>query len=63
MDDDHFVENPEQVLVRETERSVGDGYEIEAGIGLGLSVLREAGWELAWFEEDSDVPLRRWSGD
>lgn len=59
--DDEFVENPERVLVRETEKAVSDGYEIEAGIGLGITVLRDAGWELAWFEEDSDVPLRRWN--
>jgi hypothetical protein len=57
---DIFVEDPERVIVREVERAINDGYEPGVGVGVGLSALRDAGWELAWFEEDSDIPLRRW---
>lgn len=61
MSDDEMVEDPERVIVREIEIAMEEGYEPGVGVGMGLSVLRDAGWELAWFEEDSAVPLRRWT--
>lgn len=60
--DDEMIENPERVIVAAVEIAIGEGYDVAVGVGRGLERLRKADWELAWFEEDSDMPLRRWTG-